>query len=52
MFNARMISDRLGSGVAFPRRIEGQAIAVARPRRGQVEVFGAVTMQRFGAPTA
>lgn len=51
VFNLRMTSGWFGSCVAHLRRIEGPVI-MARPRHDQVDVLGAGTFQRDGAPTA
>jgi len=48
MYNLTRISGWLGAGGVDLARIGGPATAMARPRRGQVVVFGDVQARRSG----
>ena len=48
MYNMTMVDGWLGAGVADLAVIGGPAIATARPRHGQVVVFGDVQTRRSG----
>jgi hypothetical protein len=48
MYNLTMINGWLGAGGVDLARIGGPATAMARPRHGQVVVFGDVQTRRSG----
>jgi hypothetical protein len=48
MYNMTMVDGWLGAGVADLAVIDGPAIATARPRHGQVVVFGDAQTRRSG----
>lgn len=52
MYNLTMINGWLGAGVVDPAVIGGAATAMARPRHGQVVVFGDAKIRPSGEQQA